>query len=187
MATDERRKSTTDPARTERSNMPVRRGDWLSFWNDPLWAWWRGESPFRRLTREMERWTGDAGFSPAVETLQRRDQFVVRADLPGMKKNDITVQVTDDALTIEGERRSEHEEQREGFYRSERSYGSFCRTVPLPEGAIADSAKASFENGVLEIVMQAPPKEVARGRRLDIKEPTAQAAPASGKKDIYPE
>jgi HSP20 family protein len=92
----------------------------------------------------------------------------VRADLPGLKKEDIKIDVTDSALTIEGERREDHEEDREGYYRSERSYGSFYRVVPLPEGAITDSAKAHFNDGVLEIVVQAPPREVTRGRRLQI-------------------
>jgi HSP20 family protein len=93
---------------------------------------------------------------------------VVRADLPGLEKNDVKVDIADDVLTIQGERKQEHEEEHEGWYRSERSYGSFYRAVPLPEGTIADSAKANFKNGVLEVTLQAPPKEVSRGRRLEI-------------------
>ena len=77
-----------------------------------------------------------------------------------------------DAITIQGERRSEHQEEREGVYRSERSYGSFYRVVPLPEGAMTDQAKATFNNGVLEITMPAPPEQVTRGRRLEISEGT---------------
>jgi HSP20 family protein len=73
-------------------------------------------------------------------------------------------------MTIQGERKEQHEEEREGWYRNERTYGSFYRAVPLPEGTIADSAKATFKNGVLEVVLQTPPREVSRGRRLDIKE-----------------
>ena len=80
------------------------------------------------------------------------------------------VEIRDDALVIEGERKQEREEEREGLYRNERVYGSFYRTIPLPEGTIADSAKATFKNGVLEVVLQAPPQEVSRGRRLEIKE-----------------
>ena len=76
--------------------------------------------------------------------------------------------IDEDMLTIQGERKQEHEEEREGWYRNERSYGSFFRAIPLPEGTIADSAKASFKDGVLEIVLQAPPQEVSRGRRLEI-------------------
>jgi HSP20 family protein len=65
-------------------------------------------------------------------------------------------------------RGDEHEEEREGFFASERSYGSFCRVVPLPEGAIADTARAKFANGVLEVTVDAPPREVSRGRKVEI-------------------
>jgi HSP20 family protein len=78
--------------------------------------------------------------------------------------------IADDQLTIRGERRYDHEEERDGVFRSERSYGNFCRVIPLPQGAIADSAKATFNNGVLEIVLQAPSFDVRRGRRVEIKE-----------------
>ncbi len=71
--------------------------------------------------------------------------------------------------SIQGERRQEHEEEHEGWYRNERSCGTFYRAMPLPEGTIADSAKASFKDGVLEVALQAPPREVSRGRRLEIK------------------
>ena len=89
-----------------------------------------------------------------------------------MKKENVNIELTDDSLTIEGERREEHEEEREGFYRTERSYGNFCRVVPLPEGAIAESAKASFNSGVLEVTVQAPPREVSRKRRIEISDST---------------
>jgi HSP20 family protein len=92
----------------------------------------------------------------------------VRADLPGLKKEDVNIELTDDSLAIEGERREEREEDREGYYRSERTYGSFHRVVPLPEGAIPETAKATFNNGVLEVVLQAPPREVSRKRRVEI-------------------
>jgi HSP20 family protein len=78
--------------------------------------------------------------------------------------------IADDQLTIRGERRHDHEEERDGVFRSERCYGNFCRVIPLPQGAIADSAKATFNNGVLEIVLQAPSFDVRRGRRVEIKE-----------------
>ena len=86
--------------------------------------------------------------------------------------DDVKVEVTEDAVTVQGERRREHEEERGGVYRSERSYGSFYRVIPLPDGAIPDQAKATFKDGVLEIRMPAPPDQVTRGRRLDIKEGT---------------
>jgi HSP20 family protein len=155
-----------------------------------------GGSPFqmlRRMTEEMdrafERMFDDAGFgrlslsrpfsgsqqssagmwSPRVEAFQKQDKFVVRAELPGLKKDDVEVNVTDDAITIQGQRKEEHERNEEGFYHSERSYGSFYRSIPLPEGVITDSAEATFRDGVLEVRLQAPPNEVSKGRRIDIK------------------
>jgi HSP20 family protein len=145
-----------------------------------------GARPFalmRRMQDEMDRLLGGFGtggwlssfgegermdWSPAIEAFQRGNEFVVRADVPGLKKEDLSVEVGDDALTIRGERTDDHEEEREGYFRSERSYGSFCRVIPLPEGAMADSAKANFKNGVLEVVMQAPSREVRRGRKIEI-------------------
>jgi HSP20 family protein len=84
-----------------------------------------------------------------------------------MNKEDVNVELRDDAVIIQGERKEEHEDEREGWYRSERTYGSFHRTIPLPEGTITDSAKATFKNGVLEVALQTPPKEVTQ-RRVNI-------------------
>lgn len=118
---------------------------------------------------------GEQAWLPDIELFQRNNEIVLRADLPGLTKDDVKVDVAENTVTIQGERRKEHEEEREGIYRSERSYGSFYRTVPLPEGAMADQAKATFRNGVLEVTMPAPPSAVKSGRRLEISEPAAQA------------
>ena len=151
-------------------------------WLDPL-------SQFRRLSDQMDRWFDTMGVSragtharsrehpwstapdlwaPELETFLRRDQFVVRIDLPGVQKEDVNVEVTDDAIVIHGERPQTHEEERDGFYRSERTYGRFYREVPLPEGAQPDSAKANYRDGVLEISMTAPLRQLARPRRIEI-------------------
>lgn len=158
---------------------------------DPFEDWMTPFWPFRDLA---SRWLGRSAFeggrdirawSPQVETLQKGDQFVVRVDLPGLKREDVTVDVGDDRLIIQGERRYEHEEEREGLYRSERSYGSFFRSVPIPEGALPDTAAATFRDGVLEITMTAPPREVSRGRRLEIGEARSepQGEPARKQKE----
>jgi HSP20 family protein len=123
----------------------------------------------RRWSRPMWRETGAEMWAPDVEVFQKNNELTIRADLPGLKRDELSVDVTDDAVTIQGERKDEHKEEREGFYRSERSYGSFCRVVSLPEGAITDQAKATFRDGVLEITMPAPP-EATKGRRLEITE-----------------
>ena len=122
------------------------------------------QSPWRTTATDWEAW------SPEVEVFHRNNELVVRADLPGLNKDNVKVDVTEDAVTIQGERKQEQKEEREGLYRSERSYGSFCRVIPLPEGAITDQAKANFKDGVLEIIMPAPPEQVRRGRRLEITE-----------------
>jgi HSP20 family protein len=109
---------------------------------------------------------------PQVEVTQQGSEVVVRADLPGMKKDDIQVDITDDEVTVSGERRREEETEKGGLYRSERTYGFFTRSIRLPEGAMTDQAKAAFKDGVLEIRMPAPPEQVTRGRRLEIKEGT---------------
>lgn len=99
---------------------------------------------------------GRGGFSPEVEMLEKNGNLVVRADLPGLDRKDVKVNVDEGALTIEGERRSEKEEKREGYFHTERSYGSFQRRIPLPRGVDASSCDAKFENGVLEITMKLP-------------------------------
>jgi HSP20 family protein len=109
-------------------------------------------------------------WAPAVEAFQDGNEFVVRAELPGMRPDDVVVEISEDAVMIHGERRQERQEQRGGAVVSEISYGEFHRAIPLPEGVIADSAKATFREGVLEIRMPAPPAEVSRGRRLEINE-----------------
>jgi HSP20 family protein len=143
---------------------------------------------FDRFADEMERVFEDFGFgrswfgpragrslsglrtwAPEIEVYQRSNELIVRADLPGLKKEDISIDITDSDITISGERRQEQETERDGVYRSERSYGSFCRTIPLPEGAITDQAKAAFRDGVLEVTIPAPP-QTTRGRRVEIKD-----------------
>jgi HSP20 family protein len=154
---------------------------------DPFWSGYA--SPFqlmRRMSEEMDRLFGrvfdeprgghgflspSSGFwSPKIESFQKGDKFIVRAELPGIKKDEVQLEVTEDRLIIQGERREEHDEEREGVFHSERSYGSFHRTVPLPDGVIPESAEATFRDGVLEISIQAPPQGVNQPRRVEIKD-----------------
>lgn len=107
-------------------------------------------------------------WSPQIDVFQRGDQIVVRADLPGMKKEDVNVEIEQNALTIRGARRQEFEDESEGVYRSERSYGNFQRSIPLPEGIETDDAEASFNDGVLEITLPTP-KNQGRSRKLQIR------------------
>jgi HSP20 family protein len=131
-----------------------------------------GHSPFRDLSTAGGRLGSGqddvGGWSPQVEAFRRGDNFVVRADLPGMKKDDVTVEVENNVLTISGERTAEREEDRDGFYRSERSYGQFYRAIPLPEGVNADQCEATFKDGVLEVSLKAP-QQRERSRQISIR------------------
>ncbi|WP_437732664.1 Hsp20/alpha crystallin family protein [Sorangium sp. So ce1335] len=143
-------------------------------------------SPFRQ-SRPMAEQGGGRGlsafganlWSPHIEVGERNGELVVKADLPGVTKDDIRVQIQDDSLIIEGERRQEQQEQREGVSYTERSYGSFLRSIPLPEGVQADDVNASFENGVLEVCMKLPQQQ-QRGRTIEVKTGGGSAAQMAG-------
>jgi HSP20 family protein len=113
--------------------------------------------------------SSNTGWTPQVETFRRGDNLVIRADIPGVKKEDVHVEIENDMLTISGERREQHEEDRDGFYRSERSYGQFYRAIPLPQGVNTEKCDASFRDGVLEVTLPAPQQEEQRAKRIQIK------------------
>ncbi|HYK62743.1 MAG TPA: Hsp20/alpha crystallin family protein [Bryobacteraceae bacterium] len=131
----------------------------------------------RRIHDEMDRSfarifgrEGDGGpvtWAPAIEVAEREGKFQVRAELPGLKPEDMKVEITDDSVIIQGERKSEQEETKGGVYRSERRYGQFYREIPLPEGAKAEQAKAQFRDGVLEVTVPAP-EQAAKRRAIPI-------------------
>ena len=174
-------KQVNDEASQQRQS-PVRR-DWFA---PSLWR----ENPFtlmQRLSTEMDRMFGafgrgrgmfnarfgrggEIGWSPELEVYERDNQLVVCIDLPGMKKDDIHVEITDDALVIQGERQHEFSSTQEGYQRSERSYGSFYRTVPLPDGIDPEQMRASFQDGVLKVTVPLPAQQQKRqSRRIEIK------------------
>jgi HSP20 family protein len=132
---------------------------------------------FRRLSDDMDRlffggssigpFGGMAGrFVPNIDVEERDEKILVRADLPGVHPEDFHVDIAENGLVLQGERRSEHEETRGGIQRVERSHGSFRRVIPLPQGANLEAADAHFENGVLEI--EIPLQQQSKGRRLEI-------------------
>lgn len=108
-------------------------------------------------------------WSPQIETFRRGNQIVVRADLPGVSKDDVDVNVDNGVLTISGERSAQNQDEGDGWYRTERSYGSFYRALPLPEGVDASHCDATFKDGVLEVTLPAPSEEKASGQRIPIK------------------
>ena len=93
---------------------------------------------------------------PAMDLVETDGDFVLRADLPGVNEDDVKIELEDHVLTISGERKAEHEERKEGYYRVERSSGAFTRTLTLPEGVDPGAIKASFDRGVLEVRIPKP-------------------------------
>src|SRR5215469_12039029 len=112
----------------------------------PVWPGFGTFGPFgmmRRFAEDMDRVFGGSrmdSFTPTIEIFEKNGKLVLRADRPGMTKDDVKVEITDEAITIDGERKHEHEEHEEGIYRSECSYGRFHREIPLPEGAKPETA-----------------------------------------------
>jgi len=125
---------------------------------------WRS---FRQLgTQESVAW------APKIDVFERDNRLVTRVDLPGMKKEDVSVEVTDGSLVLRGERKRESEEKKDHLYRSECEYGQFLRTVPLPEGTSHDDVKATFANGVLEVSVPMPQKPETQTRKVPVEDGT---------------
>jgi len=142
----------------------------------PRW----GITPWRPF-RELEEWerrfddlfgrpswrlpVEERGWMPAVDVFEKEDRFVVKAELPGMKEEDIDVSVIGDTLSIKGEKKTETEIKDENYYRCERSYGSFYRSIPIPSNVDANKIEASFEDGILEVALpksaKVKPKKIA--------------------------
>ena len=120
-----------------------------------------GSVDVSRPQRGLRQW------SPQVEVRQNGNQITVCADLPGLTAKDIDIEVEDGILTISGERHQSSEDKKEGYYRSERSYGSFARSVALPDGVDENQIRAKFDNGVLEVTVPVP-EQRQRGRRVEI-------------------
>jgi len=121
---------------------------------------WPFLSRTRRLPVEEMEWL------PSLDMYEKDDRFVVKAELPGMKEDDIDVSVTDNTLNIKGERKAESEVKEENYYRSERSYGKFYRSVALPSNADAQNIEANYEDGVLEVSI--PKAAEAKSRKVKV-------------------
>jgi HSP20 family protein len=103
---------------------------------------------------------------PAMDLVETDEHFVLKADLPGVAEGDVNIVFENNVLTVSGERRTEHEAKKDGYYRLERTMGSFSRSLTLPEGIDADAVNANFDNGVLEIRIPKPAE--AKPRRIQI-------------------
>lgn len=116
------------------------------------------DSVFGRFPRER----GESYWTPSLDIEETEDTIIVRVELPGMSKDDIKVNLSGDTLTISGERKQEMEKKSKTYYRIERSYGKFQRTVTLPAEVEGDKAKASYRNGILELTLPKSAKSKAR-------------------------
>lgn len=142
----------------------------------------RGGDPFLSLKREMDRvfenfWDRferpfgmepTAGF-PRTDISETEDEIEVAMELPGIDEKDIDVSVSEDVITVRGEKKDEREEEKKGYYLSERSYGSFHRTIPIPPGVDADKAEARFRKGVLTITLPKTDDAKSKTRRIEVK------------------
>src|SRR3954452_5176566 len=137
--------------------------------------------------------SGQAGarrWLPAMDLVETDDHFVLRADLPGLTEEDVSIEFQDNVLTVSGERKSEHEERREGWYRLERATGTFSRSLTLPEGVDADRIEAAFDRGVLEV--RTPKPEARKPRRVAIsvggrRQKTIEGTETAGEAPAAPE
>ena len=141
--------------------------------DDPFWPSFRfpvfrGFTPLDGVT-----------WMPKVDLFEKDNRLVTRVDLPGVKKEDLKVEVTDGQLALSGERKIEKEEKKDNVYRTEREHGSFYRAVPLPEGVKLEDVKATFADGVLEVSVPLPARLEAKVRKVEIQEPPKAAKTAA--------
>jgi HSP20 family protein len=126
---------------------------------------------FGQNEQSARRWV------PPVDLVEAEAYFVLKADLPGLSEEDVSIEVQDGSLTISGERKAEHEERARGWYRIERAFGSFNRSLTLPDGVDADRIEASFSHGVLEV--RIPKPEERKPRRIEISSADGNGKPAA--------
>jgi HSP20 family protein len=167
----------------------------IEIWR-PRW----GINPWRPF-RDLEEWdrrfddllgrplwrlpVEEKGWMPAVDVFEKKDSFIVKAELPGMKDEDIDVSVVGDTLSIKGEKKTETEVKDEDYYRCERSYGSFYRSIPLPSNVDANKIEASFEDGVLEVTLpksaKVKPKKISVSAKKKVTGSTRKRAVKAAK------
>jgi HSP20 family protein len=135
---------------------------------------WRPFSDFAELRQRLDQAFRDIadgvqhGWSPSVDVVRKEGELVLRADLPGIKPEDVKIELEDGVLTVSGEHREESEEKEERYVRRERRYGSFSRSMALPKGVSADDIDANCKDGVLEVTIPVP--AAAEGKqKIDVK------------------
>jgi HSP20 family protein len=124
--------------------------------------WRRFDQPFGAFARSD-------GSGPRTDIAETETTLEVSVELPGIDQKEIDISLTDGALTIKGEKKSEREENKKGYHLSERSYGSFYRTIPLPSGVDTDKANAQFKNGVLTVTLPKTQEALSRVKKIEVK------------------
>jgi HSP20 family protein len=166
----------------ETSNLPVRREEeygfptlhreltqWMEQWDrvfDRFFGPSMSLSPWRNMTAG---WGGQANWMPAVNISESEKEYRVTAELPGMNEKDIELTLSPEALILKGEKKDEYEDKGSNYYRMERSFGSFHRSIPLPEGVNTEQVDANFHNGVLTVTLPKLPDHQRGGRKISIK------------------
>lgn len=156
---------------------------WRPRWGITPWQPFREIEDWERrfedlLDRPMWRFpVEERGWTPSVDVFEKDDKFVVKAELPGTKEEDIDVSVVGDILTIKGEKKMEAEVKEEDYYRYERTYGSFCRSIPLPSTVDSSKIEADFENGILEVTL--PKSAEVKPKKITV---SARKKASAGKK-----
>jgi HSP20 family protein len=139
-----------------------RSNDWPTRWNL--------EDEFNRMFEQFAvpmGWGTEGRYSPAMDVRETEEAYIVEADVPGMKKEEVQIEVADDVLTIKGERKEVKEDKEKNFHSIERRFGSFARSVALPAGFDASKVSAKFDNGVLTVTLPKP--EERKPRRVEVK------------------
>jgi len=109
-----------------------------------------------------------AGFSPSVDVRESDEEFTIKAEIPGIDEKDVEVLVSDDTVTLKGEKKEEQEDKGKDYYRLERSYGSFHRVIPLPKGVNLEKVEATFKNGILTVKLPKTEEAQSKGKKIPI-------------------
>ncbi len=156
-----------------RKAVPIRRSD--EYASMPA-VWSDFDSPWREMERLFDRafnlntlGSMESRFSPVLDVHETEKEFQINLEVPGMTEKDIDISMSRDTLTISGEKKEEKEENSKGIYRMERRYGSFSRSIPLPENCVdTDKAEASYKNGVLSIKLPKAPGYKESVRKIPV-------------------
>ncbi len=133
------------------------------FFDDVFRGWGIEGAPFRSVEDGLRAYT------PSVDVAEDEKEIRISAELPGLEAKDVEVSLNGDVLTIRGEKKSETEDSRKYYYRVERSYGAFARSVALPADVDHERISASFKNGVLTITLPKTPQATQQARKIDVK------------------